>query len=74
MQRQQLLSKINILTVHPEWDSLMQYLDMCVEQDSALLLGCTSWEQAKETQGRIKAYKAIRALKDTVHAAKRERS
>lgn len=74
MDRKQLLSKINILTVHPEWDSLMQYVDTLIDKDTELLLGCTSWEQAKERQGRIKAYKAIRALKDTIHAAKRERS
>ncbi len=74
MQRQQLLSKINILTVHQEWPALMEYVDTLIDHDTELLLGCTSWEQAKETQGRIKAYKAIRALKDTIHAAKREQS
>ena len=71
MQRRQLLSNINILTVHPEWDSLMRYVDTLIDQDSERLLGCTSWDVARETQGRIKAYKAIRALKDTIDAAKR---
>ena len=74
MKRNQLLSAINPLTVHPHWQYLVEYLDTLIEQDLNQLVGCTSWEQAKETQGRIKAYKAIRALQETVNAAKRDRN
>ena len=74
MKRNQLLSAINPLTVHPHWKYLEEYLDTLIEHDLDLLLGCTSWDQAKETQGRIKAYKAIRTLSETVNAAKRDRN
>lgn len=73
MKRNQLLSAINPLTVHPHWKYMEEYLDTLIDQDLSQLLGCTSWDQAKETQGRIKAYKAIRALSETVNAAKRDR-
>lgn len=70
MRRKQLLSNINILTVRPEWESLMEYIDTLIEANLLQLTTCTTWEQAKEIQGRVKAYKAIRTLKDTIAAAK----
>ena len=74
MKRNQLLSAVNPLTVHPHWKYLVEYLDSLIDNDLDQLVGCTSWEQAKETQGRIKAYKAIRALQQTVEAAKLDRN
>ncbi len=74
MKRNQLLSAINPLTDHPHWKYMVEYLDTLIEHDLSQLLGCTSWEQAKEIQGRIKAYKAIRTLQETVNATKRDRN
>lgn len=72
MKRNQLLSNLNPLVVHPQWPCMVEYLDSIIEQSLDQLTGCTSWEQAKEIQGRIKALRAIRALQDTVFAEKRD--
>ncbi len=70
MQKHQLLSAINPLVAHPHWEYMVTYLDTLIENDLNQLSGCTSWEMAQELQGRVKAYRAIRALKDTINAEK----
>ncbi len=68
MLKDQLLRKLKYLTVQPQWETLDEYLGLIIEEQLGALTNSTSWEDAKETQGRIKALRAIRTLPTVIQS------
>lgn len=66
MQQVKLLKELKPLIVQPQWKALDMYLELLIESQLSGLVNSTDWTEAKEIQGRIKAYKSIRSLPDTI--------
>jgi hypothetical protein len=71
-QHDLLLKQLKPLIVSPQWEVLVEYLDLLINQNLSALVGATSWEQTKETQGKVKAFKSVKALPDTIRALEHE--
>lgn len=66
MQQQQLLKSLKPLLVDEKWMVFDEYLSTLIDSSFMTILNTRDVNEIMELQGRIKAYRSIRSLSETI--------